>query len=120
MADRLVLHIGAMKSGTSFLQNVMAANAELLEASSVKLAGRKWTHQVFAVHQLIDYGGLRQRPMPADGHYARLVDDVHRFPGTSVFSMEFLGPRNKGKIRQLLSSFPDTQVDVVMTARDLA
>ena len=30
MADRLVLHIGAMKSGTSFLQNVMAANADLL------------------------------------------------------------------------------------------
>ena len=31
MAERLVLHIGAMKTGTTFLQSALAANRAVLE-----------------------------------------------------------------------------------------
>jgi hypothetical protein len=119
MAERLIVHIGAMKSGTSFLQNVLMENSEVLGEHSMKLAGRQWTQQVHAVHELITYGGPRQKPMPPDGEFASLVEEVNAYPGTSVISMEFLGPREKNKIRLLLDSFPDTDLEVVLTARDL-
>jgi hypothetical protein len=35
MAERLIVHIGAMKSGTSFLQNVLMENSEVLGEHSM-------------------------------------------------------------------------------------
>lgn len=119
MARRLVLHIGSMKSGTSYLQNVMDHNRDVLREHGVDFACRRWRHQVAATLEMIEHGGPRQPPLPADGSWARLVRAVDEWPGTSVVSMEFLGPRGRPKVDTILQSFPDTEVEVVLSARDL-
>lgn len=120
MAERLVLHIGSMKSGTSFIQNVLGHNKETLQASGVLFPGERWKAQVKAVLDLMGHGGPEQPPLDPDGAWTKLADEVNRWSGTAVISMEFLGPRRADKIAQILASFPDTRVEAVLTCRDLA
>lgn len=119
MATRLVLHIGSMKSGTSYLQNVLLHNRTLFREQGVDFPGRRWRDQVSSVMDLIERGGPQQPPLDPDGPWRRLVREIDAWPGTSVVSMEFLGPRGRPKIDVVLESFPETAVDVVLTARDL-
>lgn len=119
MASRLVLHVGLMKSGTSFLQQVMRSNQERLREQGVLFPG-PWAKQVRAVKDVIAHGGPQQPRLAPRGPWNRLVGRVQEHPGPVVLSMEFLGPRQPSKIRQVLDSFRGTPVTVVVTARDLA
>lgn len=120
MASRLVLHVGSMKSGTSFLQNVLGHNKSFLADAGVLFPGPRWRFQVRAVRQLMGYGGPKQEPMPGNGPWRRLVEEIRGWPETAVVSMEFLGPRPTQKIEQIVADFPDTRVEAVITCRDLA
>lgn len=106
---RLVLHVGAMKSGTTFVQSRLFAHRELLRERGVRVPGQKRRSQVLAVQQLLRGGG----PM-----WDRQAAAVSRHPGTSVISMELLGPARPDALARLRASV-DAEVDVVITARDL-
>lgn len=118
MAQRLVLHIGSMKSGTSFVQNVLAANKERLAEAGVLFPGERWRDQIAAVKDLI--GFTPDTPLADDGPWRRLAAEVDAWPGTAVISMEFLGPRTPAQIAEIVRTYPDTRVEAVMTCRDLA
>jgi hypothetical protein len=120
VAKRVVLHIGAMKSGTSFIQNVLNRNRALLEEHDVRFACEKWRHQVLAVHDLMDHGGPQQPPFDPEGSWRRMVQDIQQWHGTSVVSMEFLAPRQRPKIETIKDAFAGSDLQVVLTARDLA
>lgn len=121
MARRLVLHIGLMKSGTTFVQHVLAANSALLRERDVLFVHDSFPAQVRAVKDLIDGSAP---PAPAGspgGPWRALVAEVAAWPGTAVVSMEFLGPRPAVKVRQLVESLPEgIELRVVLTVRDLA
>jgi len=119
VASRLVLHLGSMKSGTSFVQNVLGQNRERLAEQGVLFPGPRWRAQVQGVRELIGAGGPKQEPIRPDGPWQRIVDEVNAWDGVAVVSMEFLAPRPRVKIRQLMADFPDTQVQAVLTCRDL-
>ncbi len=119
MASRVVLHLGSMKSGTSFVQNVLGHHKDALAEQGVLFPGERWRSQVLAVRELIGHGGDGQEPVAPDGPWTKLVDEINAWDGTAVVSMEFLAPRSTAKIRQILAAFPDTQVEAVLTCRDL-
>ena len=106
MAERLVLHIGSMKSGTSFIQNVLGDNKDRLAEQGVLFPGPRWKFQVNAVQHLIGHGGPEQEPIDPAGPWQSVVDEVNAWPGTAVISMEFLGPRNPEKIAQIRALLP--------------
>lgn len=108
---RLVLHVGAMKSGTTFIQSRMFAHRDLLQERGIRVPGQRRRSQVLAVQQLLRGGG----PM-WDKHAAA----VSRHDGTSVISMELLGPTGAERVASLRDSIgADVDVEVVITARDL-
>lgn len=119
MAERVVVHIGSMKSGTSFIQGVLDHNRDRLREHGAFFAGDRWRKQVLAVQELITHGGPRQPDFASDGPFRSLVDEINATPGTGIVSMEFLGPRSRDKI-DLLARHLDGRMDVVLTARDLA
>lgn len=119
MAERLVLHIGSMKSGTSFIQNVLGHNKQRLAETGVLFPGRRWRDQVAAVRDLISYTGA-ETPLAEDGPWRTLAREIDQWPGTAVVSMEFLGPRTRVQIEEILRTFPQTRVEAVLTCRDLA
>ena len=119
VAERVVLHVGLMKSGTSFLQQALRHNRERLHEQGV-LFPSPWKRQVQAVKD-ISARGLRDQPSLAeDGPWRSLVDDVRRWDGTAVLSMEFLGPRGLAKARQIVAACEPAEVEVVISVRDLA
>lgn len=120
MADRVVLHIGTMKSGTTFLQNVLSNNRDVLRDQGVSFVGKKWRDQVKAAQDVIERGGEGQDPIAPDGRWARIVRETEEWPGTALFSVEFFGARKVSKIEQIVASFGNTPLTVVITARDLA
>ena len=120
VAERVVLHIGAMKSGTSFIQNVLNKNREVLQEHGLRFACDRWKQQVSAVHDLIDHGTNDQPPFAPDGPWNELVDDIAAWPGTAIVSMEFLAPRQRPKIEIVKDAFKGSDLQVVLTARDLA
>ncbi|WP_210650475.1 hypothetical protein [Nocardioides sp. SYSU D00065] len=108
-AGRLVLHVGAMKSGTTFVQSRLFAHRDLLRERGVRVPGRQRRSQVLAVQQLLRGGG----PM-----WDRHAASVSRHDGTSVISVELLGPAPREVLMRLRDSV-EAEVEVVLTARDL-
>ena len=115
MAERVVLHVGAMKSGTSYLQSLLFANKDALAERGVLVAGRTRAEQVRAVRDVL--GHEAQAFGDPSGTWPRLVEEIEAYAGTAVVSMEFLGPAAPHKVGQVLETFE--QVTVVVTARDL-
>lgn len=117
MAQRVILHVGAMKSGTSYLQRLLFLNKERLAGQGVVVPGQAWPDQVRAVSDVLE----RKRVVsaPPEGAWQGLVDEIAATSGTALVSMEFLGPAAAAKIERIVSSFPAGTVEVVVTARDL-
>lgn len=113
MADRVFLHIGLMKSGTTFLQGRLNANRELLAGQGVLFPGPTWNRHVQAVKDLMD----SKRSSP--GKWADLRDEINRHPGTAVVSMEYLAPMKAARVATLPDEFPKRDLQVVVTVRDL-
>ena len=107
---RLVLHVGAMKSGTSFIQSTLFANKQVLTDRGILLPGEKWDHQTWAVRQYLDQGSGKR--------WDEYVDQVRHHDGTSVISMEYLGPMRPVMVASLAEAFGGP-IEVVITARDL-
>ncbi len=109
--QRLVLHVGVMKSGTSFIQSRLFANKKLLlDERGILVPGMNWLSQVMAASDVLGSG---------EEQWAKMAGKVTAHDGTSVISMEYLGPVRPVVARRVLDTFPSHQVDVVVTARDL-
>ncbi len=113
MADRLVLHVGLMKSGTTFIQGRCNANRERLAAQGVLFPGPSWARQVHAVQDFLEMAHARP------GKWAELRAEVQAHPGTAIVSMEYLGPIRPVRIQKMVEEFPGTELTVVVTLRDL-
>ena len=114
MAERVVLHVGTMKSGTSYLQALLFAEKPRLAEAGVLVPGAVWADQARAVRQALAprQGGSRPR-------WTAFVDEVRAASGTAVISMEYLGPSNPRTIATVLEALGAQDVRVVVTARDL-
>jgi hypothetical protein len=110
MSRRLVLHVGAMKSGTSYVQSRLFANKRMLLERGILVPGMNWLSQVMAARDVLGAG---------DAQWAKMAGKVQAHEGTSVISMEYLGPVRPVVVRRVLATFPDHEVTVVVTARDL-
>jgi hypothetical protein len=113
MARTLVLHVGLMKSGTTFLQGRLDANRDQLAAQGIHFAGPTWARHAKGIADFLEL------PQRQPGSWESLRDEIRTHEGTSVVSMEYLGPARPKRIQRLLSEFPDTRIEVVVTARDL-
>ncbi|WP_133241183.1 hypothetical protein [Nocardioides gansuensis] len=111
MSRRLVLHVGAMKSGTSYIQSRLFANKRRLAERGILVPGMNWLSQVMAARDVLG-DGQRQ--------WAKMAGKVHAHDGTSVISMEYLGPVRPVVVERVRATYADLdEVTVVVTARDL-
>jgi hypothetical protein len=117
MADRVVLHVGLLKTGTSYLQKRLMAERKALAKQHGVLFPR-WRDQVDAVIDVLDIP-RRPRPDACVGAWQQMVGRMRDWAGTALMSMEFLGPASAQDIRSVVRSFGDVPVEVVITARDL-
>lgn len=113
MAERVVLHVGLMKSGTTFIQGRLNANRTLLADQGILFPGPNWSRHSRGVTDLLD------APHAKPGSWASLRDEIAAHAGTGIISMEYLGPILPAKIAKVVGEFPDTNLQIVLTVRDL-
>lgn len=114
------LHVGAFKSGTTYLQNVLWASRDQLAADGICFPGTGgWRSQGLAA---MDVTASAQNRLPASrGAWRRLVQEVKAWDGpTVVVSAERLSFARPGQIERVLESLQAIEVHVVLTVRDLA
>jgi len=113
MADRIVLHIGAPKTGTTFLQAVLFHNQERLADCGVLVPGSSRRDHGLAAT------GARQR---ADGgrreDWLRMVSQVRAWPGTAVISNEWFSMATADAAHRAVEELGPAETHLVFTARD--
>ena len=109
------LHIGAFKTGTSFIQSVLGHNKAALADHGALFPGSSWSDQMRAAT------GLKRRKGANRENWQRLVDEMDAWTGRSaIVSMEFLSTAAAPHVRRALESLRNHEVTIVLTARDLA
>ena len=119
MAERVVLHVGCLKSGTSFVQRTLGPEPRRPRCPGLPVPRDHWRQQVLAV---IDVRGHRRDgEVPADavGAWDRLRAEIAAWPGTAIVSMEFLATTTPAGIQRIVASLAPAAVEVVLTVRDL-
>jgi hypothetical protein len=124
MSRRVYVHIGAPKTGTTYLQDRLARNARSLARHDVHLpSGSSFVspgmYHFRAALDLLDqdWGGP---PGHASGSWDTLVKKIGRLSGSVIVSHEILAPAQPQHIARLMSDLADSEVHVVYSARDLA
>lgn len=119
MASRVLLHVGAPKTGTSFVQDVLFTHREELARDGLCYPADRFDAHFLAALDLMQlpWGGLEAG---AQGAWDRLAAQVRAWPGTAIVSHEILGRATREQARRARESLGDADVEVVVSARDLA
>ena len=120
MATKVFLHVGLPKSGTTYLQAVLASNkSRLQKRSRILYPGARWVDQLLAARDILSAEPPGGNPR-MEGAWRRLVDEIAAWDGDAVVSMEWLGSANAAQVTEIVETLAPARVEVVVTVRDLA
>lgn len=118
MSRRVYLHVGTPKSGTSFLQAKVLINRDLIEQQGLTYVETRTGDHFEAALDLIGERWAGEETT-ARGQWAALVAAAHQSRRDVLVSHEILAAGTPGTVSRAIASFPDHEVHVVLTARDL-
>ena len=113
------VHVGAPKTGTTYLQDMLFRNRDRLAAAGVLYAADRFDAHFLAALDLLQlpWAGLGEE---ASGRWTELADRVRHWDGTAIISAEVLASATAEQADQALQSLAPAEVHVVYSARDLA
>ena len=124
MSRTVYLHIGAPKTGTTYLQDRLTRNVATLAVHDVHFPTRSplISPSLFHFRAALDllgqdWGGERGH---AKGSWDALVKRVRRRTGTVIVSHEILAPARPRNVAKAMGDLDGAEVHIVYTARDLA
>ncbi len=119
MSRVVYLHVGAPKTGTTYLQDRLALNKAALS--------RRHVHYPLALHASqfrpaldllqMPWGGLQE---DVEGEWDSLMGRVRRLSGTVLVSHEILAAAKPAQVRRAMEGLRGSEVHLVYSARDLA
>ncbi len=119
MSPVVHLHIGAPKSGTTFLQAVIEENRERIASAGVHVPGNNRRLQREAVREIRAWSE-REEDDELPQLWQRVAQAARAWSGPSVLvSMEWLTVLTEEQIRVVMDSLAPCEVRVVITVRDL-
>ena len=118
-ASRVYLHVGAPKTGTTYLQDRLSLNAASLRRHGYRYPTGPHADMFLAALDLLDrpWGGMRPQ---AEGEWDALVRRTKRARGTVVLSHEILAGAKPAEAARALDDLSFAEVHVVYSARDVA
>jgi hypothetical protein len=124
MSRRVYVHIGAPKTGTTYLQDRLGRNVKELASHDIHIPTRAplMSSGMFHFRAALDLLGQDWGGPPghAEGAWDAMVRRVRRASGTSIFSHEILAPATAEPVARLKRDLGDAEIHVVYSARDLA
>ncbi|MFM1964307.1 MAG: hypothetical protein RL134_32 [Actinomycetota bacterium] len=126
MAQRLIVHIGPRKTGTTYLQRVLQQLSPSLKAQGVlyptDYRGEDDYNHVGAVSDLTHNEESKEsnRWTGKDGSgWTGLAGAIANWDGTAIISAEMIGGLRPPAARRMLDGLSASTIDVVITMRDL-
>lgn len=117
MAERVFLHVGLPKTGTTYLQSVVWQNKAVLAAKGLLVPGRNHRRHLLASLDVREDPSLASRPGDVAAPWQDLVDEVDDWHGDALITHEFFGAAAPHQIQRVLDSFPSRELHVVVTGR---
>jgi hypothetical protein len=117
--QRVVIHVGTPKSGTTYLQNLMWTSQTSLLEGGLLYPGAHAKDHFWAAVDLKNDGYLDKEEPAVAGAWSRLVEAARAHQGTTVISQELLGDRSPDDVARVMADLDFAEVHVVVTARDL-
>ena len=111
------VHVGAPKTGTTQVQDLLYANRDVLREHGLLIPG---SHRYAPFHATVDllnisWGGVRDI---ARGTFDAVMTEIDEWPGDVVLSNENLSLAVDKRVRQIRAALPDHDLRVVYSARD--
>ena len=120
MTQRLYLHVGAPKSGTTYIQGVLEHNRDRLADAGVLVVGERHLDRVHAAMVVRDDPRLDSLPERASAAWDRLVTQIRHWRGhTAVLSYELFAGASAEQAERALGDLEGIETHIVITARDL-
>lgn len=123
MSRVVYLHVGAPKTGTTYVQDRLSRNAASLREHGVHFPTRSPLVSPGLFHfraalDLLgqDWGGA---PGHAEGSWEALMKRVRRLSGTVVISHEILAPATSEVVQRAMADLAGSEVHLVYSVRDL-
>ena len=116
---RVLLHVGTPKTGTSYLQDVLYRNREVLREHGILYPADRFDGHFLAALDLmrLTWGGLETQ---AVGAWDRLAAEVRAWPGTSIISHEIFSTASPTQIDRAMTAFGEgVEVHLIVSVRDL-
>lgn len=115
-AGPVFVHIGAPKTGTTYLQDLMWQRRHALADAGVRFARRRYGDHYQASLDLRD---VKSRPAESAGMWERVAAATRNWAGPSVISHELFAAANSDQVARALDSLGPERVHLIYTARDL-
>jgi hypothetical protein len=118
---KVFLHVGEPKSGTTYLQEIVWRNREVLRRQGLRLPGAGVNDHFRAAQDLRDVAQPADDPAPPwRGEWDELAREILRGPGAALISQEHLCGATEAQVMRAMHSLLGAEVHVVLTVRDFA
>lgn len=121
MARTVIVHVGAPKTGTSFVQDLLFSERDRLRATGVLYPADRFDAHFLAALDLLQlpWGGIE---VEAAGAWDRLAAEVRAWPDIAIISHEILATASRAQVARALESLgagDGAEIHIVYSARDL-
>jgi len=115
---KVVIHVGAPKTGTTLVQDLLHLNRHLLRERGLLYPGERFDAHFLAALDLLGkkWGGLEKE---AVGAWDAMVAEANAWDGDVIISHEVLAAASPRQVRRALSGLQG-EVHIVYSVRDLA
>jgi hypothetical protein len=112
------VHVGAPKTGTTYVQDLLFRNRERLAQEGLLYAADRFDDYFMASLDLLglDWGGLGGEAL---GAWDRLIGRIRDWPGTAVISHEILASASPEQVQRALVGLGSAELHIVYSARDV-
>lgn len=116
MARRIYFHIGAPKTGTTFIQSVLYQNRRQLKSQGILFAGDRWLDRVRAAIAVRDW----EDDKDVGPAWPRIVDQTREWDQDVIISHEWFTDASGEQAKRALDDLAPAEIHLVFTARDYA
>jgi hypothetical protein len=119
VSERVFLHVGCPKTGTTFLQQVLWSQRDVAADQGLLLPLGSFYDHFLATLDVRDLADNERHPPRAVGIWQRVVAETEEWRGNVLVSHELFAAATAEQAQRAIAAFDDTEVHVVVTARDL-
>jgi hypothetical protein len=115
MARRVFLHIGAPKTGSTYVQDVLWTNRDAVRPAGLLLPGTPTAHD----QAMTDLREVGWRDAAATWTWDRLAAEAAHWPGDVIITNEALGGATAAQAARAVRSLTPAEVHIIVVGRDL-